>query len=292
MRDAILLKPGKLTDDEYELMKKHTTIGYDALRSHRAKLGESTFLRLRPRDRGVAPRALGRRGLPERPPGDRDPGRRPPDGGRRRLRRPGQQARLQTADAARARRWRSSPRAAAASSTPTWSTPFSRSRRCSATSPAPSPTTKRSGGCSRRPTTRRAARAAGVLRRVLLVDDNAINREIMFSQLTSDGYLVQVAENGRAALELYRARRLRSRPDRHRDARDGRLRAGGEHPAAWRRRADIWRRSSPSPRASSSSSAEKARAHGFTGYMLKPLDLDLLERKLADLRLFFPGGND
>lgn len=30
--DAILLKPGKLTDDEFELMKEHTTIGYDILK--------------------------------------------------------------------------------------------------------------------------------------------------------------------------------------------------------------------------------------------------------------------
>ena len=98
---------------------------------------------------------------------------------------------------------------------------------------------------------------AGVLRRVLLVDDNAINREIMFSQLTSDGYLVQVAENGRAALALYRERRLRSRPDRHRDARDGRLRAGGGDPAPGGGDADIWRRSSPSPRASSTSARRR-----------------------------------
>ncbi len=38
--------------------------------------------------------------------------------------------------------------------------------------------------------------------------------------------------------------------------------------------------------------AETARAHGLTGYMLKPLDLDVLERKLADLRLFFPDVDD
>lgn len=31
--DSILLKPGKLTDDEYEIMKTHTTIGFDLLKS-------------------------------------------------------------------------------------------------------------------------------------------------------------------------------------------------------------------------------------------------------------------
>jgi hypothetical protein len=30
-------------------------------------------------------------------------------------------------------------------------------------------------------------------------------------------------------------------------------------------------------------SADKARAHGFNGYMLKPLDLDVLEKKLGDI---------
>src|SRR5574340_459587 len=30
--DAILLKPGRLTEDEFEVMKRHTVIGADALR--------------------------------------------------------------------------------------------------------------------------------------------------------------------------------------------------------------------------------------------------------------------
>lgn len=43
--DSILLKPGKLTDDEFEIMKKHTTYGRDALLKAEAGLGSNSFLR-------------------------------------------------------------------------------------------------------------------------------------------------------------------------------------------------------------------------------------------------------
>ena len=42
--DAILLKPGKLTDDEFEIMKGHAKIGADALDIGEAQLGTSSFL--------------------------------------------------------------------------------------------------------------------------------------------------------------------------------------------------------------------------------------------------------
>lgn len=45
IRDHILLKPGKLTDDEFEEMKKHTVYGRDALRVAADKLGDNSFLR-------------------------------------------------------------------------------------------------------------------------------------------------------------------------------------------------------------------------------------------------------
>ncbi len=44
--DSILLKPGQLTDEEFEEMKTHTTRGRDALASAQSKLGENSFLRL------------------------------------------------------------------------------------------------------------------------------------------------------------------------------------------------------------------------------------------------------
>jgi putative two-component system response regulator len=45
VRDSILLKAGRLDDDEFELMKQHTLLGEEALRLTEQKLGRSTFLR-------------------------------------------------------------------------------------------------------------------------------------------------------------------------------------------------------------------------------------------------------
>lgn len=42
--DAILLKPGKLTPEEFEEMKKHTVYGYTALSQAEEKLGGNSFL--------------------------------------------------------------------------------------------------------------------------------------------------------------------------------------------------------------------------------------------------------
>lgn len=44
--DYILLKPARLSDDEYEIMKTHTTLGRDALLVAEEKLGSNSFLRL------------------------------------------------------------------------------------------------------------------------------------------------------------------------------------------------------------------------------------------------------
>lgn len=43
--DRILLKPGKLTEQEFEEMKHHTIYGRDAILSAEKKLGEKSFLR-------------------------------------------------------------------------------------------------------------------------------------------------------------------------------------------------------------------------------------------------------
>jgi HD-GYP domain-containing protein (c-di-GMP phosphodiesterase class II) len=42
--DNILLKPGKLTPEEFEVMKKHTLFGYNALNLAAAGLGTTSFL--------------------------------------------------------------------------------------------------------------------------------------------------------------------------------------------------------------------------------------------------------
>jgi response regulator RpfG family c-di-GMP phosphodiesterase len=42
--DVILLKPGPLTPEEFEVIKKHTEIGYNALKDPSEELGENSFL--------------------------------------------------------------------------------------------------------------------------------------------------------------------------------------------------------------------------------------------------------
>jgi len=44
VKDSILLKPGKLTDEEFEDMKKHSVYGRDAIKANEKKLGETSFL--------------------------------------------------------------------------------------------------------------------------------------------------------------------------------------------------------------------------------------------------------
>lgn len=44
IRDEILLKPGRLTDEEFEIMKTHARIGYDTIRNVATKLKNNAFL--------------------------------------------------------------------------------------------------------------------------------------------------------------------------------------------------------------------------------------------------------
>jgi putative two-component system response regulator len=44
--DRILLKPGKLTDQEFEEMKQHTVYGRDTILAAERKLGDTSFLRI------------------------------------------------------------------------------------------------------------------------------------------------------------------------------------------------------------------------------------------------------
>jgi response regulator RpfG family c-di-GMP phosphodiesterase/signal transduction histidine kinase len=79
--DAILLKPGPLTPDEYRVMQTHTLIGHqllDGSTSPLLRLGATIAISHHERWDGI----------PERPRRDRHPGRRPCGSGRGRLRRP------------------------------------------------------------------------------------------------------------------------------------------------------------------------------------------------------------
>ncbi len=104
----------------------------------------------------------------------------------------------------------------------------------------------------------------------------------MSSQLASRGFLVDVASNGREALERYRTGGYDLvLTDIEMPEMDGyalaeeirRLEAGTKHPTL------VFAITA----SDFGLSMEKARAHGLSGFMLKPLDLDVLERKLADL---------
>ena len=69
--DSILLKPGRLEPEEYEVVKTHAVLGARVLADSRlggARRGRG--------DRALAPRALGRRRVPGRPRGGGDPARR------------------------------------------------------------------------------------------------------------------------------------------------------------------------------------------------------------------------
>ena len=46
IRDAILLKPGRLTAEEFEAMKQHTVIAHQIFRDAAARLGSNSFLRI------------------------------------------------------------------------------------------------------------------------------------------------------------------------------------------------------------------------------------------------------
>jgi putative two-component system response regulator len=45
IRDCILMKTGKLTPEEFEEMKQHTVIGYNAIKTASFRLGKNSFLR-------------------------------------------------------------------------------------------------------------------------------------------------------------------------------------------------------------------------------------------------------
>ena len=144
--DSILRKPGKLTPEEYEVMKQHVVYGYEAIVATEKLLAARRDLQrrrvvppLRPRDRPQPPREVGRLGLSRRAGGRRDPALRPPHGPGRRLRRAHLAALLQAGVSRTRRRSPRSWPAAARSSTPTWSTPSPPWTMSSWRSPAATP---------------------------------------------------------------------------------------------------------------------------------------------------------
>ncbi len=73
---------------------------------------------------------------------------------------------------------------------------------------------------------------AGRSLRILLAEDNPVNRKIAIAFLEKRGHVVTVAENGQIAVRAGRARDVRSHPHGCADAGDGRIRRHKNHPGA------------------------------------------------------------
>jgi putative two-component system response regulator len=124
--------------------------------------------------------------------------------------------------------------------------------------------------------------AAVRITRVLLAEDNPINREIMLSQLAALGYSVDEAASGQEALRKYRGETYdlvltdieMPEMDGYNLAREIRrieTKAGRRTPILAITASDF------------DLDKDRARAAGFDGYMLKPLDPKVLAKKLADI---------
>ncbi len=117
-----------------------------------------------------------------------------------------------------------------------------------------------------RPTPWRSRRRAAPLDgRVLVVDDNSVNRKILARQLELAGATTDSASGGEEALELWRTGRYDLGAGRPADADHGRLRAGAPHPRQRSGRArGRARRSWPSPPAPTRSRSRGAGRPAWT----------------------------
>jgi putative two-component system response regulator len=123
---------------------------------------------------------------------------------------------------------------------------------------------------------------------ILLVEDNEINLEIMLSQLTSMGYKVDTAVHGKDGLDkLHQNKYDVILTDIEMPEMDGYQMA-----EEIRRIENDRKHSTPIIAITASEfdlNEEKAKSLGFSGYMLKPLEVDILNKKLADVMHAAPG---
>ncbi len=124
--------------------------------------------------------------------------------------------------------------------------------------------------------------AARKVNRILLVEDNSINQEVMHSQLVSAGYEVDVVSNGKEALEKYHTGNFDliltdiEMPEMN----------GYELVSKIRLLEETTGRDTPILAITSTEfdlNPAKAKDHGFSGHMLKPLDVAMLKTKLAGI---------
>jgi putative two-component system response regulator len=270
VRDHILLKPGRLEDAEFAEMKKHTLFGEEALRITEQKLGQSTFLRHAREIAGSHQEKWDGSGYPRGLKGEAIP-----FSGRlmaladvydalisKRVYKPAfPHARaVQIIQEGRGTHFDPDVVEAFLSLEDTF-------RNIALTF----------ADCDEE----RAALGRGVTR-VLLVEDNPINREIMLSQLTALGYTVAEAASGTEALSKYQAGLYDLvLTDIEMPELDGYGLA-----AEIRRLEQDGRPRTPIIAITASDfdlDESKARSAGLDGYMLKPLDPKLLAKKIADI---------
>ena len=278
--DHILHKAGKLTDEEFEEMKKHTNYGHDALRITEQKLGENSFLRFAREIAYTHQEKWDGSGYPTGLKGDEIPisGRlmaladvydaliskrvyKPPF--------PHEKA-VQIIAEGKGRHFDSDIVNAFVELENTF--------RNIALSFADHDEERQmlSGGKEFKKEKNRS------FKNILLVEDNEINLEIMQSQLTSMGYKVDTAVHGKDALAKFHSNKYDViLSDIEMPEMDGYALA-----AEIRRIEDDSDQPIPILAITASEfdlNEERAKSLGFSGYMLKPLEVDVLEKKLADL---------
>ena len=278
--DNILLKAGKLTDEEFEEMKKHTTYGHDALRITEQKLGGDTFLSHAREIAYSHQEKWDGSGYPRGLKGDEIP-----ISGRL-------MALADVYDALISKR--------------VYKPPFShedavkiiqegKSRhfdpdvvdafvalentfRNIALTYADFDEERQMLGADQAP----HAAAGKAIEKILLAEDNEINLEIMQSQLTSLGYRVDTAANGKEALAKFQKQPYDvvltdiEMPEM----------SGYELAASIRELEKNTGNAVPIFAITASDfdlTDGRAKSKGFNGYMLKPLQVEILQKKLAGI---------
>ena len=278
--DHILLKAGRLTDEEFVEMKKHTQYGHDALRITERKLGEDSFLHYAKEIAFSHQEKWDGSGYPQGLKGDQIPicGR--------------LMAVADVYDALISKR--------------VYKPPFSHEdavkivkdgsnshfdpdvvdaflelentfRNIALTYADFDEERQMLGG-----TTKLQSAKGRPIETILLVEDNEINLEIMQSQLASLGYQVDTAVNGKDALAKYQKKNYDviltdiEMPEMN-----------GYELTAQIRRLEANTAEAAAIFAITASDYDltegRAKSLGFNDYMLKPLEVEVLEKKLADI---------
>jgi len=285
VRDNILLKSGRLDDAEFEQMKKHTLFGEEALRLTEQKLGRSTFLHLAREIAASHQEKWDGSGYPRGLEGEEIPvsGRlmaladvydaliskriyKPPM--------PHEQA-VEIIQEGRGTHFDPDVVDAFLALEETF-------RNIALTFADCDEERQALGGA-------KAVAACSEVRvtRVLLAEDNPINREIMLSQLAAIGYTADEAASGQEALQKYQAGNYELvLTDIEMPEMDG----YGLAREIRRLEEAAGRRTPILAITASDFDLDKSRAHaaGFDGYMLKPLDPKVLAKKLADIFCAIP----